>query len=167
MQKNFRHSLTKQKTVTTLLFPGYQNQTPGMSFEFPFEYAIAGEFGRLFYPIVQLQLKTIAGWKTFEFLVDTGADITTVSTSLLPILGITQSTLRLSTTFGVGGFSVKTWNFSLPIRIGTYELSIAASAVEISGDSMPFLLGRKDIFEDHWNLLIDSKRKVTVLSENK
>ena len=57
-----------------------------MSLEFPFEYATIAGVGRLFYPIVYIELKTAFGWQEFAFLVDTGADITTVPAHILPVL---------------------------------------------------------------------------------
>lgn len=137
-----------------------------MYLEFPFEYATIPELGKLFYPIVHVELRTVIGWEKFEFLVDTGADITTVPTHLLPVLGLTKSKLRVRNTLGVGGISVKTWEFKLLIKLGQRKLSILASAVESKNDSMPLLLGRKDIFEDKYNLLLDSKKKVTQISAN-
>lgn len=137
-----------------------------MSLEFPFEYADIEELGRLFYPIVKVQLKTTNGWQEFEFLVDTGADITTVPSHLLPVLGIEKSHLHSNHTSGVGGIVVKSWDFRMPIRLGDNELSITSSAVDTGENSMPLLLGRKDIFEDRFNLFLDSKRKVTVILEN-
>lgn len=41
-----------------------------------------------------------------------------------------------------------------------------ASAVDTKTDSMPLLLGRKDIFESRFNLELDSKHKVTIISKN-
>lgn len=137
-----------------------------MSFEFPFEYAKIANWGILFYPIIELELPTKFGWRKFDFLVDTGADVTTVPSHLLPILNIKKSHLKLSRMYGVGGYSIKSWEFSLPIRIGQIELTVTASAVEMKDDSMPLLLGRKGIFESKFNLLLDSKRKVTILTEN-
>lgn len=138
-----------------------------MSLKFPFEYADVEGIGRLFYPIVRLEIKTISGWHEFDFLVDTGADITTVPTQVLPILGLEKSKLAISNAFGVGGFNLKTWEFDLPIRIGMTELKVAASVVETKENSMPLLLGRKNIFEERFNLFLDSKNKMTVISENK
>lgn len=137
-----------------------------MSFEFPFEYATLPGLGKLFYPIVNLKLKTTNGWYDFEFLVDTGADVTTLPSQLLAILGLKKSELKESSALGVGGISVKTWEFEMPIKIGDTELVVAASAVDSQEDSLPLLLGRKDIFEDLYNLTLDSKRKVTIISEN-
>lgn len=137
-----------------------------MSLEFPFEYVEIEGLGKLFYPIIQLEIKTISGWADFAFLVDTGADITTVPSHLLPVLGLKKSQLTTSSTLGVGGYSIKTWEFSLPIRLGKRELTVAASAVDTQEDSLALLLGRKDVFEEEFNLFLDSKRKITVISSN-
>lgn len=137
-----------------------------MSLEFPFEYADIKGLGKLFYPIITAELKTIYGWRTFEFLVDTGADITTVPFHLLSVLNVRKKQLAVSTTLGVGGISVKTWEFQMPLKLGLKELFIRCSAVEAKADSMPLLLGRMGIFEEKYSLLIDSKRKKTVISEN-
>lgn len=137
-----------------------------MSLKFPFEYAEIKGLGRLFYPMVKVQLKTTIGWREFEFLVDTGADITTVPSHLLPVLGLNKTKLAINTTLGVGGISIKTWEFQIPIKLDDKETVIRCSAVEIRDDSMPLLLGRKDIFEEKYNLFLDSQRKLTVISEN-
>lgn len=137
-----------------------------MSFEFPFQYADVEGIGRLFYPIVVASLKTTEGWREFEFLVDTGADVTTVPSHLLPILGLSTSQLHKNTTFGVGGYSIKTWEFKIPLQLGTKELFIHCSAVETRIDSMPLLLGKKDILEKAFSLTLDTKNHKTVLSTN-
>lgn len=66
-----------------------------MFFEFPFEYARIPRLGLLFYPVVRLELRTKAGWQPFEFLVDTGADMTTLPKKNVafvghPVLNITN-----------------------------------------------------------------------------
>jgi len=137
-----------------------------MSLEFPFEYANVEGIGKLFYPIVRLDLQTISGWKPFEFLVDTGADITTVPVSLLPVLGMTTNNLTQSMTFGVGGVAVQTWSFVLHIRLSNISWKIQANAVKTKANGVPLLLGRKDIFESRCNLLLDSKNKLTVINLN-
>lgn len=139
---------------------------PAMFLKFPFEYAEIEDFGKLFYPIVKLDLKTIYGYREFDFLVDTGADITTVPSHILPALGIKKESLKMSETLGVGGIKVKTREFKLPIKFGSLKLLINATAVEVVRNSMPLLLGRKDVFENKFSLEIDSKQKVTIIKEN-
>lgn len=121
----------------------------------------------MFYPMVKFELKTIYGWKEFEFLVDTGADVTTVPSHILPVLGIKKSQLKVSTTLGVGGIKIKTWEFKLPVRMDNAEILVAATAVDVEEISIPLLLGRKDIFEERFNLLLDSENKIVVIEENK
>lgn len=137
-----------------------------MFLEFPFKYAYIGKLGKLFYPMITVGLKTVEGWREFEFLVDTGADVTTVPLHLLPVLGIKKSNLSKTKTLGVGGISTSAWDFKMAVKLGKTELTINASAVDAKNDSMPLLLGRKDIFESRFNLTLDSKRKITVISEN-
>ncbi|OGG19212.1 hypothetical protein A2721_00035 [Candidatus Gottesmanbacteria bacterium RIFCSPHIGHO2_01_FULL_47_48] len=132
--------------------------------KFPFEYVRVSGLGILFYPIVSLDLKTIFGWKKFDFLVDTGADLTTLPATVLPYLGIEKEGLKESRTVGVGGIEVATWEMSVPLRLGTNEFLVKAAVTQDS--STPFLLGRKDLFEERFSLILDSKDKVTVIKEN-
>lgn len=137
---------------------------PAMFLEFPFAYAKVEKIGTLFYPIIQLELKTIFGWRQFDFLVDTGADLTTLPATAITFLGIGSKDLKQSKTQGVGGIFIQTWDINLPVKIGHRELLIRASVTK--DKTTPFLLGRKDIFEEKFNLLLDSRRKLTVLMEN-
>ena len=137
-----------------------------MFLKFPFEYAEIEGLGRLFYPIVRLPIKTVYGYQDFDFLVDTGADVTTLPVHILPVLGIKKDDCKISQTLGVGGIKVKTYEFLLPIKFGRRELSITASAVDAGTNSMPLLLGRKDVFEKKFNLILDSKKKIVIIKEN-
>lgn len=97
---------------------------------------------------------------------DTGADVTTLPVHILPVLGIKKNNCKVSQIFGVGGIKVKTYEFILPIKFGQRKLTITASAVDAGDNSMPLLLGRKDVFEEKFNLILDSRRKMVVLKEN-
>lgn len=137
-----------------------------MSLEFPFVYAQVESLGALFYPFVRASLKTIYGWQEFDFLLDTGADVTTFPKSILPVLGIDSKNLKKQRTQGVGGFYIETFELIIPIRIGRDEFPIHVSVTNTEDESLPFLLGRKDIFDKRFSLTIDSKRKVTILKRN-
>ena len=139
---------------------------PAMFLKFPFEYANIESLGKLFYPIVRLDLKTIYGYREFDFLIDTGADVTTLPSHILSVLGINKRDLKLSLTLGVGGIKIRTYEFELPIKFGELKFFVKASAVDEGGNTMPLLLGRKDIFEDRFSLEIDSKQKATIIKEN-
>ena len=65
-----------------------------MSLIFPFVYAEVESLGQLFYPFVRVSLKTIYNWQEFDFLVDTGADVTTLPKTTLSVLGIDEGSLK-------------------------------------------------------------------------
>jgi hypothetical protein len=132
--------------------------------KFPYVYAEVERFGRLFYPVITLDVETIFGWKKFDFLVDTGADATTFPATILPYLGIEKTKLKKSKTLGVGGISVITYDAKIKIKILDKIVNIESSITFDRGT--PFLLGRKDIFEEKFNLTLDSKNKQTIISEN-
>lgn len=137
-----------------------------MSLIFPFVYTEVESLGQLFYPFVRVSIKTIYNWQEFDFLVDTGADVTTLPKTILPVLNIDQKPLKRQKTQGVGGIWVETFEITLPVMIGSDEFLIHASIVNTEEEGLPFLLGRKDIFEKRFNLEIDSKNKVTILKKN-
>lgn len=134
------------------------------SLEFPFYFAEVEQLGKLFYPIVQIDLKTLFGWQKFDFLVDTGADVTTLPFSFARTLGIDITKLAKSSTQGVGGIIVTTWNLSIPIQIGKDGFTIHASIVK--GNTIPPLLGKKDIFDKRYSLTVDSKKCLTIILKN-
>lgn len=138
-----------------------------MSLTFPFVYAKVESLGTLFYPFVQASLKTIYGWQEFDFLVDTGADVTTLPKNILPLLSIGSKVLKRQKTQGVGGVWVKTFETKIPILIGQDEFPIHVSITDTGEEGLPLLLGKKDIFEKRFSLKIDSKNKLTILKRNK
>lgn len=137
-----------------------------MSLVFPFVYAEVESLGKLFYPFARLSLKTIYGWQEFDFLVDTGADLTTLPKTVLPILDTNKNNLKKQKTQGVGGVWVETFEIKIPIQIGNDEFLIHASVTNTEEEGLPLLLGRKDVFEKRFSLEIDSKNKVTILKKN-
>jgi hypothetical protein len=84
-----------------LPLPGCQKGMQNTFLEFPFEYAEVRGLGRLFYSVVTIELRTVDGWRNFNFLVDTGADVTTVPLHLLPVLGLKKSQLITNVALGV------------------------------------------------------------------
>lgn len=132
--------------------------------KFPFEFIKVENLGTLFYPIVVLELKTIYGWKKFDFLVDTGADLTTLPATILPHLGLKEPDLKKSKTVGVGGIEIEIFEAVISMKIGACDLPVRVAVTKDS--ATPFLLGRKDVFEEKFSLMLDSLEKVTVLKRN-
>lgn len=137
-----------------------------MSLVFPFVYAQVESLGILFYPFVRVSLKTIYGWQEFDFLVDTGADVTMLPKNVLSILVIDKDKLLKQKMQGVGGIWIETFRIAIPIRIGSSEFPVHMSIANTEENNLPFLLGKKDILDERFSLIIDSKRKVTILKKN-
>jgi len=134
-----------------------------MFFEFPFEYIEVAGLGLLFYPIIQAEIRTVFGWKKFDFLVDTGADVTTLPSAVLPLLDLDVEKLPKSSTFGVGGIKVAVREATVFLKLGTESFAVKTAITE--GNGNVFLLGKKDVFEKRFSLKLDSVKKVTVLEK--
>lgn len=138
--------------------------TQPTSLVFPFHFANVEGLGRLFYPIIQLQLRTLWGWQSFDFLVDTGADITTLPSFAFGLFGVQKKDLHRTTTQGVGGIEIDTWATTVPVRIAGEQFRIHAVITE--DGNTPLLLGKKDIFDTRFNLFLDSQKQQTVLTRH-
>ena len=62
---------------------------------FPFQYDEFPEFGRLFVPIVKIGLNTMDGLVHYNFIVDTGADFTTLPHHMAYRLGLDLKKTKL------------------------------------------------------------------------
>jgi len=133
------------------------------SIEFPFEYVYLPSFGRIFYPFIPISLKTVDhGWVDFRFIVDTGADLTTLPFFMAEKLGINLSKCKTSKAEGIGGYVIKTWETKISIRLKEYEIITRCSITE--DEQTPFLLGRIDSLPERFSWFFDAKNKKIVFS---
>lgn len=110
------------------------------------------------YEDIPVQLNTReAGWKSFDFIVDTGADLTMVPFYMADILGINLKRAREDQATGIGGFRVKTWKVLIPLMIGPWQLTIHASIT--SENLTPLLLGRAGTLDTNFSWLFDHREK--------
>lgn len=134
-----------------------------MSIEFPFLYFNVRGLGRIFRPVVPVSLKTVEGWRVFNFLADTGADLTVLPRRFLDILGVGASDCQKGEAEGLGGHRSKTLEVKIPIRIKDYETAIRASIVE--DNETPLLLGRLGLLDDQFSWLFDAEKKKIVFKK--
>ncbi|MBM4401687.1 MAG: retroviral-like aspartic protease family protein [Candidatus Cloacimonetes bacterium] len=134
-----------------------------MSIEFPFLYFNIESIGRIFRPLIPVSLKTIKGWQTFHFIVDTGSDLTTLPHRFIKVLGIDVKKCRKGEAEGLGGYRSRTLQVEIPIKVKNYETVIRASMVE--DDKTPLLLGRVDLLDDKFSWFFDTKRKKIIFEE--
>lgn len=115
-----------------------------MSFVFPYQYERVGKL-LIPYPIVPLTLKTIRGPRAYSFIVDTGADTTTMPRFMMVLLGLEAGSLKSSLSQGIGKNIVKTREAIVTIMIHGERLQVPCSFTD--NDYTPFLLGKVGIFD--------------------
>lgn len=125
--------------------------------EFPYQYVTIESIGRVFYPYIKAKLKTVQGWKEFRFIVDTGADLTTLPRYMVPILNINLTKAKKSTSQGIGGNIVNTWLTTIPVNFNGHTTTIRCSITDEL--KTPLLLGRIDLLDTKMSWHFDGRRK--------
>lgn len=119
--------------------------------KFPYQYKNI-EFGQIVDPIISLPILTKVGWESLDFLIDSGADVTTIPLDLTGQLKYPPNLKKKVKIGGVEGGMVTGFPGKIQIKIGNGQL--AARCYFIESDVIP-LLGRLDL----WN-------KFTIIFDN-
>ena len=127
---------------------------------FPYRYYYLPHIGKVFVPSITLKLQTKNGPVDFDFIVDTGADLTTIPKFIAEQMGIDLSHLPTSVAEGLGGFRVKTWLASIDLHFENTLITVRASVTD--ENSTPPLLGRVDLLDKLFNWHFDSHQKKIV-----
>ena len=127
--------------------------------KFPYQYKTI-EFGKIIDPMVNLAVKTGEGWREFKFLVDSGADATTLPISLADYLGIRLDRRKKIKIGGIAGEGVVGYAAQVPLRFGEAELTVRCFFIE--SEVIP-LLGRTDVF-DRFRIIFDYQTREVIFS---
>jgi len=132
-----------------------------MSISYP--YAVKRiEEGLLVDPRIVMEIKTRFGFIRVKFLVDSGADVTTLPLSPYAILfEFQKNPARKTTIGGVEGGRVIAHPHELTMRLGKDEMRIRCYLIESRVDP---LLGRLD-FWSRYSINFDNKLKATFLTK--
>lgn len=110
---------------------------------YPYQYKRI-DFGKIFNPLVLLPVRASWGWQNLWFLVDSGADTTTIPLELAKKLGIKAGN-KPSELHGIGPKSVAAYPGELVLKIDQSE--ITARSYFVNTEESVLLLGRMDIFD--------------------
>ncbi len=127
-----------------------------MSIEYPYRYK-ESPFGRLPDPLITLLVQTWYGWQPFDFLVDSGADVSMVPKSMADWVGVELKGLNRHRSYGIEGKGLNVHEGSLMIRLGNVDVKVPC--LYSSQENTPLLLGRAGIF-DHFTLIFDNHHKL-------
>jgi len=139
----------------------WKSTAPSGSEIFPYQYKnINGE--KIPDPLITLKLETKHGLLQFKFLLDSGADVTTLPLDpFAKLLGITPDQSKKTVIAGVEGGGIDAYPASIFLSIGKEQISIACFL--INSKTIP-LLGRKDLW-DKYSIFFDNKQKQIVLEK--
>lgn len=129
-------------------FPLPQKQTP---------------FGPLSDPKIPVAVRTLAGYRTYRFLIDTGADFALAPRRLAQQIGLDWGSLPETQVVGVEQGGVRARLGYLPLRLQSIELTVRCLFVDTR--KALFILGRAD-FLDRFVLTIDHPQRKILLTEN-
>jgi predicted aspartyl protease len=119
-------------------------------------------FGSIIDPKVLVEVRTLAGYRTRPFLIDTGADLSVVPRRVAPQIGLDWDTLPVLPVTGVGHGQVLAKLGALPIRLGQVELTVRC--LFLDQPVAPFILGCTDVL-DRFALTIDAGQSKVVFTE--
>lgn len=132
-----------------------------MSSNFPYQYGYIDN-RKIPYPLVPVELNTIRGSRSYAFIMDTGADDSTLPHYMMQLLDVDKKSLKQSTAQGVGKILVKTWEGEITITFCSQTFSLPCSFTD--NDKTPLLLGKEGIF-DRFNLIFDNDKQMTVFEK--
>lgn len=128
------------------------------SISFPFRYLEIPAIGKIFVPYVSVGLNTLDGVVEYDFIVDTGSDLTTLPHYMANRLNIDLSNAKTSEAEGIGGHRIKTWLTTVDLVFSNTTIKVRASVT--NENSTPFLLGRVDLLDTlcSWNFNSTKKK---------
>jgi predicted aspartyl protease len=119
-------------------------------------------FGLVSDPKVPVTVRTLAGYRTYRFLIDTGADFSLAPRRLAQQIGLEWDVLPEAQVMGMEQSGVWARLGYLPIQLGNIDLTVRCLFVD-SPKSL-FILGRAD-FLDRFVLTIDHHQQRIILTE--
>jgi len=119
-------------------------------------------FGPVSDPKIPIAVKTLAGYRTYRFLIDTGADFSLAPRRLAQQIGLDWKALPETRVMGVEQGGVKARLGPLPIRIGNWDLTVRCLFLDVRKPL--FILGRADFLE-RFTLTIDLFQRKILLTE--
>lgn len=133
-----------------------------IEFDYRQEQLRSGEV--IFRPVAKIYLPRFENeWIAQYFYVDSGADYTLIPYQMGKFLGLEKIASEVKEIGGIGG--VIGVRFALvPLRIGTHQFNCTIAWAQI--EHVPFLLGRKNIFE-HFDITFCQRKKKTIFIRQK
>jgi len=115
------------------------------------------DLGNVFEPVIELPVKTLSNYEDWEFLIDSGAVISSLPNEWAEKTGQELAFLKRSTFRGFGGKTSLAYQGQMEVQIGEESVIFPVVFTESSGTKS--LLGRKGFFEDY-SVYFNHKEKI-------
>lgn len=133
-----------------------------MKLRYPYESKSSLEFGNISTIKLLLSVESSTGLIPFTFLLDTGADVSSLPASAALKLGIDLAKCPRIPMSGFEGSTISVYKSRIKIRFN--EESMSVPCVFHPDDDVPILLGRAGIL-DRFNIFLDGKKKEITFEE--
>ncbi|OGD89077.1 hypothetical protein A3I53_01325 [Candidatus Curtissbacteria bacterium RIFCSPLOWO2_02_FULL_40_13b] len=133
-----------------------------MKLRYPYESKSSLEFGYIPTIKLSLQVKSPKGYIPFIFLLDTGADVTSLPASAAEKLGIDLDQCPEKPMSGFEGITIMVYKSEIKIKFNKKTFRIPC--VFNPNDDVPILLGRARIL-DRFNIFLDGENKEITFEE--
>lgn len=127
----------------------------------PYQQTLYKHFGNAINPQVKIPIKTTTGYKTVEFLVDSGAVVSALPQIESLELGVDINSLPRITIEGFAGSKTFAYRGEFVVKIGNEEVVLPVVFSENSQASN--ILGRIGFF-DQFNVLFNADSKTIIIS---
>lgn len=133
-----------------------------MKLRYPYENKLSLDFGNIPTIKILLPVESTKGFLPFNFLFDTGADITSLPASATEKLGIDLDKCPEKPMSGFEGTTIMVYKSEIKIKFNkkTFEIPCVFNP----NDDVPILLGRAGIL-DRFSVLMDAKNREIVFEE--
>jgi len=103
-----------------------------------------------------VQVSTLFGWRSFQFILDSGADFTMLPEALAGLVGVDLSQCPKQYTSGIE-------ERPLPVRVGSITIRLGPDIIPLrchfmKMETAPYLLGRMDFFS-RYNIFFQNDRR--------
>lgn len=132
-----------------------------MKSKYLYENKLSFEFGNIPTIKILLGVESPKNLLPFYFLLDTGADVSSLPASAAPKLGIDLSKCRKIPMSGFEGSTISVYKSKIRLR---FKKLISVPCVFHPDDNVPILLGRAGIL-NRFNIFLDGKKKEITFEE--
>ncbi len=134
------------------------------SHRFPYGITMEESGNLAVFPAATIHVKSKEGEElSLIMLVDSGASVSAVPSSLAPLLGINLKKGKPLIIYGISGKKIRAWQHEVLVRLGTSEIKLPLAF--LTNNNAPRVLGRDGIF-NYFTIVFEESRTCSSFIDN-